>query len=102
MPDEKIVIEVEEFLADLIPGFLENRKTDVGNLTTALTDLDFEAIRHIAHDMKGLGAGYGFQLITDIGIMLSTAAKNNDVEELKKLITQYETYLANLDIKFIS
>ena len=101
MSDEKIVIEVEEFLADLIPGFLENRQADVGKLRTAVADHDLEAIRHIAHDLKGLGAGYGFQLITDIGIMLSEAAKKDDVAELNALITQYETYLSNLDIKFI-
>ena len=101
MSDETIIVEIEAFLADLIPDFIENRKADIEKLTAALADPDYETIRHIAHDMKGLGAGYGFQLITDIGTMLSSAAKQDDVESLKQLISQYETYLSNLEIKFV-
>ncbi len=101
MSDEIIIVEVEAFLADLIPGFLENRKADVEKLTSALAGSDYGAIRHIAHDMKGLGAGYGFQLITDLGIMFSNAAKQDDEESLKQLIARYETYLSSLEIEYV-
>ena len=32
MSDEKIIVQVDEDLEDLIPGFLENRKQDVEKL----------------------------------------------------------------------
>jgi len=101
MSDEKIIIEVDEFLADLIPGFMENRRADIEKLAVAISAADYEAIRHIAHDLKGLGAGYGFQRITDIGVMLSDAAKRKDVRSLRQLAEQYEAYLTGVEIKFV-
>ena len=101
MSDDKIVVEVQGYLADLVPNFIKNRETDVGQLIVALTDSDYAVIRHIAHDMKGVGAGYGFQYITDLGEEISSAAKQEDAHKVKQLIEQYKNYLSCLEVKFI-
>jgi len=101
MSDEKIVVEIEAFLSDLIPDFMDNRKADIGKLNAALADSNYAQIRHIAHDMKGLGAGYGFQHITDLGVEIGDAAKQADADLVKQLTDQYEAYLARLEVKLV-
>ena len=51
--DEKIVVLVDPELADLIPGYLKNRHTDVQSILGALEHGDCETIRVLAHSMKG-------------------------------------------------
>jgi len=59
MSEEKIVVHVDIDLEDLIPGFLDNRQKDIRNLESALQENDFETLRSIGHNLKGVGGGCG-------------------------------------------
>src|SRR4029450_2297339 len=61
-------------LAELVPGFLENRRRDVEAIAAALAHADYENVRILGHNMKGSGAGYGLNRITEIGASLGQAA----------------------------
>lgn len=47
-----------------------------------------------------LGAGYGFQDITDIGAKIETAAVAQNVEEIKSLIGEFKAYLENVEPQY--
>ena len=96
----RIQVTVDEDLADLIPGFLENRRNDLSKIENALEKSDFEDIQRLAHDMKGLGGGYGFDAITDIGAALETAAKRKDGIEIQKQLNNLLSYLDRIDIVY--
>jgi len=98
--EERIVIRIDPDLADLIPGFLENRRKDIGNILTALERGDHETIRILGHSMKGCGSGYGFEAITDLGRSLEQAAKSGDVEDIKKKAAELSAYLDHLHIVY--
>src|SRR4029450_4650966 len=61
-------------LAELVPGYLENRRRDVEAIAAALALADYETVRILGHNMKGSGAGYGLNRITEIGGSLEQAA----------------------------
>ncbi|HZC67063.1 MAG TPA: Hpt domain-containing protein [Nitrospirales bacterium] len=65
--DEKILVRVDPEIAELIPGFLANRRKDVTAMLDAVQRSDFETVRLLGHSMKGAGGGYGFDAITVIG-----------------------------------
>jgi HPt (histidine-containing phosphotransfer) domain-containing protein len=56
---EVIVIHADKDLEDLIPEFLDNRRSDVESIRGALANDDYETIRVLGHSMKGSGGGYG-------------------------------------------
>ena len=98
-PDEQDnTVYIDEDLADLIPGFLENRRKDIVEMTKALNDVDFECIQSIGHKMKGAGGGYGFDAITDYGRRLEDAARDADVDELKLAVDGLSSYLDTVNI----
>ncbi|MCX5825837.1 MAG: hypothetical protein NTY86_20730 [Deltaproteobacteria bacterium] len=68
-------MHVDPDLADLIPGYLANRKKDIAAIHAALEKKALYTVRMLGHNMKGSGVGYGFETITDIGMMMEKAAK---------------------------
>ena len=100
MSDGKIVVQVDEDLEELIPGFLDNRKADVDKLRTELEKSDFVNLCSIGHSLKGVGGGYGFELMSQIGAEIEAAAKANDVELIKDKINQLDDYLNRVEVKY--
>ena len=95
---DKIVVVVDPDLADLIPGFLGNRGTDVNTIRAHIAAGNFAEIRVIGHSMKGAGGGYGFDLITDIGARIETAAQAGNSDEILAAATDLEDYLSRVEV----
>lgn len=98
--DGKILVRVDPDLADLIPGFLANRRQDITAMQAALEQGDFETVRILGHSMKGSGGGYGFDAVTDIGAALEQAAKSDDHEEMRKQIGDLSAYLDRIEVVY--
>ena len=101
MSDESIIIQVDADLEELIPGFLENRNSDILKLRASLESNDFENLRSIGHSLKGVGGGYGFELMSEIGAEIESASKNNNADLIKDKINQLDDYLKRIDIEYI-
>ena len=100
MSKDKIVVIVDVDLEDLIPGFLENRKKELTTLRAALGEANYQSIQSIGHSMKGVGGGYGFDGITELGRDLESAAKNQDRDGLAALVEKYADYLDRVEVKY--
>jgi HPt (histidine-containing phosphotransfer) domain-containing protein len=90
---EELTVCVDADIADLVPGFLENRRRDVQALRTAMEEGDFAAIGFIGHTLKGAGAGYGFETISEIGRTLELAGKQREQETTRVAIERLGRYL---------
>jgi HPt (histidine-containing phosphotransfer) domain-containing protein len=97
---EKIIVHVDPDLEELIPGYLSNRKKDIAAIRDALVNKDLDRIRIIGHSMKGSGRGYGFEAITEIGMLIEVAAKESRHEDIIPLITRLEDYLTRIEIVY--
>lgn len=97
---EKIIVEIDPDLEELIPGFLENRKKDVDALNAAVNAGDFDTLRSTGHSLKGVGGGYGFATITDIGGDIEAAAKVQDMDSIKDLIGRLADYLERVEVVY--
>src|SRR4030042_5989491 len=97
---EKIIAHVDPDLADLIPGYLANRKKDIVAIHDALEKKDLETVRILGHSMKGSGGGYGFETITDIGMLLEKAANKARGEMIRLEIVRLGGYLRQIEIVY--
>jgi HPt (histidine-containing phosphotransfer) domain-containing protein len=94
---ERVHVEVTSTVAALVPGFLANRDKDARSARAALKRRDFHALWVLAHTMKGLGASYGFDGISDIGKMLEQASLAHDEGNARRAIEALESYLGRVD-----
>jgi len=95
---EKIVVQVDADLEDLIPGYLQNRRQEVDAILHALENQDFETIRVLGHTMKGTGGGYGFDAITEMGRGLEAAAKDKNVHAIRQGAADLLDYLQAVEV----
>ena len=96
----RIIVHADPDLADLIPGYLAHRKTDIAAIREALDKNDLDAVRILGHSMKGSGGGYGFQTITDIGKMLEKNAQEGLNDGIRVQIEGLEEYLRQIEVVY--
>ncbi len=97
---EKIIVHIDPDLKELIPGYIENRHKDIKSITNALKNSDYTIIQTLGHGMKGSGAGYGFETITDIGKALEQAAKDKNSEEIKRRLSELKIFVERVEIVY--
>jgi HPt (histidine-containing phosphotransfer) domain-containing protein len=97
---DKLIVTVDSQIAALVPRFLANRAADVGKIRAALAGADFEAIRGLAHGMKGAGGGYGFPEISRLGAALEEGARQRDAAAITALVASLEEYLGRIEVKY--
>ena len=90
---DPILVHAYPKLAARIPAFLQNRRQDVITMLDALTRGEFETVERLGHNMKGAGASFGFQAITDIGAAIEQKAGSADTDASRKWVGELSTYL---------
>jgi len=80
-------------LAAQVPAFLKNRRLDVVTLLDAISRGDLDTVARLGHDMKGAGASFGFQTVTDIGAGLEREAGRGDADASSEWVRELSTYL---------
>jgi HPt (histidine-containing phosphotransfer) domain-containing protein len=97
---EKLLIRVDPDLSDLMPGFLANKRADVGKILAAAAAADYAALRGIGHKIKGEGGSYGFDRISEIGAEVERAAIDQNLEEIRRCGENLTIYLESVVIVF--
>lgn len=97
----RIVVRVNAEIEDLVPGFLDNRRRDVGRILQALRTGDFEAVRILSHSMKGAGGGYGFDAISEIGAAMELGARARNAPEVELWLADLRDYLDRVEVVYV-
>jgi hypothetical protein len=98
--DERIIVHVDADLEALLPGFLKDWQEEVSAMRQALEKNNYEIIRKIGHDMKGIGGSCGLDKITDLGSGLAEGAKVMDRELIRKNLDSLSGYLKRVEFVY--
>ncbi|MBT6326217.1 MAG: Hpt domain-containing protein [Bdellovibrionales bacterium] len=101
MSKENDNILINSDLKEIIPKFLQNRKSDINTINELIISSDFNQIKHIAHKMAGSSGSYGFKKMGELGKEIELAASEQDLSKIKDKLAALNQHFNNLDIKFI-
>ena len=93
-----IRIEIPDGLEELAPTYLAARKKEVAGMLALLAASDFDRLKIIGHNLKGTGASYGLQDLTDAGGLLEKSAASRDAASVDALLQRMETYLGCVEL----
>lgn len=97
---DRMIVEVDEDLSDLIPGFLMHKRTDINTLFEAIARRDYAKIKEVSHRIKGEGGSYGFDAMTEFARSLEAAAAKCDADAAATLARQLLHYIDHVEVKF--
>jgi HPt (histidine-containing phosphotransfer) domain-containing protein len=82
----------------LVSEYLQNCRSDLAQLKTALAASEYETARRLGHQMKGTGKPYGFPELTQIGRAIEWAASKQAALELGSRIQRLEVCLNEIEL----
>jgi len=91
--DLGVIPPANALLAARVPQFLQNRRKDVTAMRDALAREDWKTVERLGHNMRGTGAGYGFQAITDLGESIEREARRADTTASCHWVDELSTFL---------
>jgi signal transduction histidine kinase/CheY-like chemotaxis protein len=99
-PPSPLRVRIEEGMEDIVPGYLEKRRAEVAAYRQSLQAGDFDAIKKLAHKMKGTGTGYGFPKLTELGAALEEAAIQSNAAALKTSLDEFAFYVERVELEY--
>lgn len=96
----KIVVQGIEELRDLIPEFLEHRKQETKEILEELEAGNFDSIARKGHSLLGLGGGYGFDEISDLGRLIEQAALEGEAGTVRSHTERLISYLEMVEVVY--
>ncbi len=98
--NDALTVHVESDFEPLLPKFMANRKKEVVTMREALERQDFDAVRKLAHGMKGAGGSYGFDRVTAMAATIELAAKAGSAAPIATELSLLATYLEQVQVVF--
>ena len=94
--DAAVHLEIDPLLADLVPGYVREKRRQIGDLRRLIADHDMDRVKRIAHDIKGTGSAYGIPDVTRLGRALETAGQQRDEGGAAVLVEELDVLLARV------
>jgi hypothetical protein len=95
---DKIRIQVEPALRELMPGFFDNRRRDLERLRSALHAGDLAAIRDVGQNIRCFSRVYRIDELTALGEEIRCAADECSTLRIVHLQGQLADYLARVEL----
>jgi signal transduction histidine kinase/DNA-binding response OmpR family regulator len=97
-PETHYHVQVDPDLSELIHEYLRTLRLDCRNLVQAYKKRDYEALYGIGHDLKGSGAGYGLNRVTEIGQDICVLVKEKKHDALADSLKSLIDYVKNVRV----
>jgi HPt (histidine-containing phosphotransfer) domain-containing protein len=97
-PQGKIIVRVDRDIEEIVPLFLECRRSDLLKIRQSLQIGDYETIRKLGHNIKGAGGGFGFDAVSEFGARIEAAAERQNGEIVGKYAEELASYLLSVEI----
>jgi len=83
----------DEEWAEMQEMYISHTSKELEKLKAQLNLDSIDSIRTFGHNIKGSGGMYGFNEVTDLGLQIETAAKEENLESIKSNLEVLEDFL---------
>ncbi|BDQ34460.1 Hpt domain-containing protein [Pseudodesulfovibrio portus] len=94
----KVVIDPE--LQPIMGRYMEIRREEQDQLEAALAARDPESVRQLGHKLKGTGASFGFDVLTEWGAAIEMAGRDGDLDRAAEVAAEVRRFIDNVDIVY--
>ena len=79
--------------AEMQEMYINHTSKELEKIKTQLNLDSIDSIRTFGHNIKGSGGMYGFNEVTELGLLIETAAKEGNLDSIKSNLEVLEDFL---------
>ena len=79
--------------AEMQEMYINHTFKELKSIRENINSTTFDSLRTFGHNIKGSGGMYGFNEITDMGATIESAAKDENMDQIKSNFDKLETFL---------
>ena len=79
--------------AEMQEMYVKHTFKELNSLKQDIDSIAFDSVRTFGHNIKGSGGMYGFNEITELGSIIESAAKDENMERIKSNLETLELFL---------
>ena len=83
----------DEEWAEMQEMYVTHTSKELEKIKTQLNLDSIDSIRTFGHNIKGSGGMYGFNEVTELGLLIETAAKEGNLDSIKSNLEVLEDFL---------
>ena len=83
----------DEEWAEMQEIYINHTSKDLDKIKNQLNLASLDSIRTFGHNIKGSGGMYGFNEVTELGLLIETAAKEGNLDSIKSNLELLEDFL---------
>lgn len=90
------LLEEDPDLIDLIDKFMKRLPVMQESINCAYSEDNVEELSNLIHQMKGVGGGYGYPMLTELCVNIEVQIRNNNKDNLVLLIKEFNQMTENI------
>ena len=79
--------------AEMQEMYINHTFKELKSIKENINSTTFDSLRTFGHNIKGSGGMYGFNEITEMGTTIESAAKDENMDQIKSGLDNLETFL---------
>ena len=83
----------DEEWAEMQEMYINHTFKELKAIRENINSTTFDSLRTFGHNIKGSGGMYGFNEITEMGATIESAAKEEDMDQIKSKLDSLEIFL---------
>tara|TARA_Y100001958_G_C20760028_1_gene240571 strand:+ start:30 stop:308 length:279 start_codon:yes stop_codon:yes gene_type:complete len=83
----------DEEWAEMQEIYINHTSKELDKIKNQLNLASLDSIRTFGHNIKGSGGMYGFNEVTELGLLIETAAKEGNLDSIKSNLEVLEDFL---------
>tara|TARA_B100001115_G_C15488513_1_gene230798 strand:- start:255 stop:533 length:279 start_codon:yes stop_codon:yes gene_type:complete len=83
----------DEEWAEMQEMYISHTSKELEKIKTQLNLDSIDSIRTFGHNIKGSGGMYGFNEVTELGLLIETAAKEGNLDSIKSNLEVLKDFL---------
>ena len=83
----------EDEWAEMQEMYINHTSKELVSIMEDLENKSFDTLRTFGHNIKGSGGMYGFNEVTELGAVIETAAKDEDLALIKSNLSSLDLFL---------
>jgi CheY-like chemotaxis protein/HPt (histidine-containing phosphotransfer) domain-containing protein len=78
----------EPDLADMVRYFIKTLPADIDKLKQAASQGDWTTVKHVSHQLKGRGGGFGYPMVTEVASKIEFQLASENYPSVKSLVSE--------------